>query len=388
MKPQDFTDATRISCVRQPEGYWAFIPPVLPPSLELDWKLASLMSEADRAMAELSGAGRLLPNPHLLIRPYLRREAVLSSMIEDTIAEVDELLLFEVEPETEPPRADIREVANHVTALETGIRKLEELPISSRLICELHRILLQSVRGGHSNKTPGEYRRSQNWIGRPGCNLNEATYVPPPPEELSRLLSDLENFIHGDTDEPDLVKCALLHYQFEAIHPFLDGNGRIGRLLVTLFLCSRGALSQPLLYLSGFFEEHRDEYYRRLLAVSLEGDWLGWLFYFLTGVREQARAALNDTKAILALYEMRRREMNEAKRVPSAAAGILDALFASPMISIPRHCEMTGQSFHVVSKGIDFWEGRGLLREITGNQRNRIFVAGEILQLMAPKKSK
>ena len=385
MEPREFTEQNRRYCIRHPGGYWAFVPPTLPPGLDLDWRLASLISEADRAVAELSGAGRLLPNPHLLIRPYLRREAVLSSMIEDTIAEVDELLLFEAEPQTEPPRAAIREVANHVQALEVGIGKLDERPISSSLICELHRILLKSVRGGQSNRTPGEYRRSQNWIGRPGCTMNEATYVPPPPDELPRLLSDLEGYIHSDSEEPDLVKCAILHYQFEAIHPFLDGNGRIGRLLITLFLCARECLSQPLLYLSGFFEEYRDEYYRHLLAVSRESAWKDWITFFLTGVRQQARAALEDTEAILALYEQRRHELSEAKRVPRAAAGLLDAFFASPMLSIPQYCARAGESFPVVSKGIEFWQKRGLVTEITGNQRNRIFAAREISKLTTPK---
>jgi Fic family protein len=385
MEPTDFATENRANCRLQPEGYCAFIPPPLPPVLSIDWKLAALMSEADRAVAELSGAGRLLPNPHLLIRPYLRREAVLSSLIEDTYAEVDELLLFEVEPSEEPPRASIREVANHVQALEDGLARLADLPISSRLIREVHATLLSSVRGGENSKTPGEFRRSQNWIGRPGSNLKTATFVPPPPHELDRLLSDWENYLHAQSDEPDLIKAALLHYQFEAIHPFLDGNGRIGRLLITLYFCARGTLSQPLLYLSAFFEKHRDEYYRHLLAISTRGAWQDWLTYFLTGVRDTARDALADTRAITDLYQKHRALLDASKRPPTAAAGVLDALFGSPMLSISRHAARSGESFQNVSKAVAFWLKHGLIHEITNQRRYRIFTAPEILRLTRPK---
>ncbi len=382
-----FNDAQRSLCRKQPEGYHAFMPPDLPPKLEIDWSLAALMSEADRAVAELSGAGRLLPNPHLLIRPYLRREAVLSSLIEDTFAEVDELLLFEVEPSDTPPRESIREVANHVRALETGLARLDDIPISSRLIREAHSILLSDVRGGEGSKTPGEFRRSQNWIGRPGSTLKTATYVPPPPDEVERLLGQWENYLHSDSPEPDLIKIALLHYQFEAIHPFLDGNGRIGRLLITLFLCTKGTLSQPLLYLSAYFERYRDEYYRHLLAVSTQGAWMAWLGYFLVGVRDTARDALADTTAIIDLYQHYRGLMDNAKRPPSAAPGVLDALFAAPMLSISSHAERHGESFQNVSKAVTWWEGHALVEEITNQKRNRIFTAPEILRLTRPKTS-
>lgn len=385
MDPTTFTESQRSFCRRQSEGYFAFVPPDLPPTLEIDWSLAALMSEADRAVAELSGAGRLLPNPHLLIRPYLRREAVLSSLIEDTYAEVDELLLFEVEPDAPPPRESIREVANHVRALETGLARLAEIPISSRLIREVHAILLADVRGGEGHKTPGDFRRSQNWIGRPGSTLSTATFVPPPPGEVDRLLGRWENYLHGESSEPDLIKIALLHYQFEAIHPFLDGNGRIGRLLITLFLCARGTLSQPLLYLSAYFERFRDDYYRHLLAVSTRGAWMDWLSYFLAGVRDTARDALRDTNAIIDLYQRYRGIMDEARRPPSAASGILDALFAAPMLSISAHARRHGESFQNVSKAVSWWQGHGLVEEITHQKRNRIFVAPEVLRLTRPK---
>lgn len=344
----------------------------------------ALISQADQAMGELSGAGQLLPNPHLLIRPYLRREAILSSRIEDTHAEMDQLALFEEEDGGNAERTpDVQEVANYVRALESGLQRVGELPISTRLIKELHAILLQKVRGGESNKTPGEFRRSQNWIGPKGCTLNEATFVPPPHYELDACLGAWENFIHGNSPEPTLVKAALLHYQFEVIHPFLDGNGRIGRLLITLFLCERGCLSQPLLYLSGFFDETREEYYQLLLAVSQRGAWREWIEYFLRGIRLQARRALIDTQKVLKQYEFFRAKLKEGKRVPHEAARVLDHVFANPYISITRHAQRVGVSYQKAQRGIEYWIEEGLLKEGTGQQRNRLYVANEILQIMA-----
>lgn len=385
MTPESFNGRQRQYCQRQFEGYFAFVPPPLPPELPIDWKLAGLLSETDRAVAELSGAGRLLPNPHLLIRPYLRREAVLSSLIEDTYAEVEDLLLFDVSPETGAEKPSVREVANHILALETGLKRLAELPISTRLIKEMHAILLQTVRGGDASKTPGEYRRSQNWIGRPGSTLATATFVPPPPHLLGDALSAWETYLHAESREPDLVKIALLHYQFEAIHPFLDGNGRIGRLLITLFLCARGILSEPLLYLSSYFERFRDDYYRHLLAVSTHGAWNEWLDYFLTGVRETAKEALHDTRQLVDLYQGYRQLMDQGKRVPGACAGVLDALFAAPMLSISHYANRSGESFQNVSKAVAFWQNQGLLVEATNQKRNRIFVAPRVLEVTRPK---
>ena len=383
MKREDFSSEVAGSCRKTPRDYYAFYPASLPPELEVDWTLTSLLSEADRAMAELSGAGQLLPNPHLLIRPYLKREAILSSRIENTIAGMEELALFEAQGGDEPKRPDVREVANYVRALETGLAKLAVLPISSRLICELHGILLDGVRGGDGAKTPGEYRRSQNWIGKPGATLAEATFVPPPPDEMQRALGAWENYLNADTPEPVLVKTAFLHYQFEAIHPFLDGNGRIGRLLITLYLCSQQCLSQPLLYLSGFFDENRDDYYRLLLGVSQRGQWREWLEYFLRGVRQQAKAALADTQHVLGLYESYRDRLKQAKRAPQAAGLVLDELFGNPVFSISRYCTQREAAFHNVNKAAEFWLKQGLIREITGQRRNRLFIAPKLLAVMA-----
>ena len=382
MKREDFSPECSDAC-QTLAGYLAFYPPPLPPRLEVDWPLATLLSEADRAMAELSGAGQLLPNPHLLIRPYLRREAILSSRIENTIAGMEELALFEAQEGEEPKRPDVKEVANYVRAMVTGLNSLAELPISSRLICQLHAILLGGVRGGEGSKSPGEYRRSQNWIGKPGAILAEATFVPPPVEEMHRALGAWENYLHAATAEPVLVKTAYLHYQFEAIHPFLDGNGRIGRLLITLFLCSQKCLSQPLLYLSGFFDETRDDYYRLLLGVSQRGSWREWLEYFLRGVRQQAKSALADTQRVLHLYERYRELLKQAKRPPQTAGLILDELFANPVFNVSRYSGRTGVPYLNARKGVDFWLKHGLLREMTGQKRNRLYVAREIIGLMS-----
>lgn len=383
MKPSDFSANSPGICQKTLEGYYAYTPAALPPQLDSDWELVRLISEADQALGELSGAGQLLPNPHLLIRPYLRREAIFSSRIEDTHADMGQLALFEEEDGDEEPVADVREVANYVRALEHGLKRISELPISTRLIKELHEILLKEVRGGESTKTPGEFRRSQNWIGPKGCTLAEATFVPPPHHELGQCLGELEKFIHGDWPEPPLIKAAYIHYQFEAIHPFLDGNGRIGRLLITLYLCSQGCLSQPLLYLSGFFDETSDDYYRLLLGVSQKSDWRIWVEYFLRGVRLQALRARLDTQKVLGRYEFYQMKLKQGKRVPQEAARILDFVFANPFISIARHAKRVDVSYQMAQRAVDFWIEQGLLEEATGQRRNRIFVAPEIFNIMS-----
>ena len=380
MKPDNFRSTLAGTCNKTVGGYWAFYPNLLPPPLNLDWELVGLLSEADRAMAELSGAGQLLPNPHLLIRPYLYREAILSSRIENTIAEMEELALFEADPEEEPKRPDVREVANYVRALETGLRRMNELPISNRLIRELHGILLGGVRGGEASKMPGEYRSRQNWIGAPGAKFEEATFVPPPPDDMQQAMGDWEKYLHSESQAPLLVKCALLHYQFEAIHPFLDGNGRMGRLLISLFLCSKGGLAQPLLYLSGFFDETRTDYFRLLLAVSQQGAWRDWVEYFLRGVRQQARVALAQTQAMLALHRNYREILKQAKQPPRFASLILDDLFENPVLSITRFCQRRTVNYPSASKGVDFWVKQGVLKEITGQKRNRLFIAKKLLE--------
>jgi Fic family protein len=379
MNPEDFQASSAGWCIRTLQRYWAFVPHPLPPQLTLDWELVRLLSEADRALSELSGAGRLLPNPHLLIGPYMRREAVLSSRIENTHAGMSDLFLFEAD-DTEPLRVpDVKEVANYMHAMDHGLARLKELPISIRLVREIHQRLMEGVRGEYG--TPGDLRQSQNWLGPPGCTLNTATYVPPPVEEMIEALGAWEKYVHTDAKEPLLVQCALMHYQFEAIHPFIDGNGRVGRLLITFFLCERGVLSQPLLYLSAFFERYRDEYYRRLLAVSQSGDWRGWVEFFLRGIAVQAREALEGANQILDLYA-RYRAMLGTKRVPQAALRLIDHLFISPVVSVTRLAQGWKVPFPTVQKGVGRLVELGILTEMTRQRRNRLYVAYELLEIL------
>jgi cell filamentation protein, protein adenylyltransferase len=269
------------------------LPDPLPPPIEWNDRLARHLSDADRLIGQLASIGAALPNPHLLIRPFVRREAVLSSRIEGTQTSLAELFADEAGVETERDRSDLREVENYVKALEYGIKRLKTLPISLRLIREIHEHLMKGVRGNMA--TPGEFRRSQNWIGIAGCTLQNAAYVPPPPHLLMDCLGALEKIFHKST-LPPLVTIALIHWQFEAIHPFLDGNGRVGRLQIILYLVDRGILPSPILYLSAFFEAKRDEYYARLRAVNENGDWGGWVEYFLNGIARQAEDALGRIK--------------------------------------------------------------------------------------------
>jgi len=266
MNPDDFRSPDAGKVIRLSSGYHAFIPAPLPPDIPYDQSLVLILSRADTALSELSGLGRLLPNPHLLVNPYIRREAVLSSRIEGTKADLSDLWLEDVDVGV-PDRdaADIQEVRNYISALEYGIERINELPLSKRLTREIHARLMQGVRGEQS--TPGEFRRTQNWIGHPGSTLANAQYVPPPPEEMMAALDNWESFLHSRESFPDLIQCALMHEQFEAIHPFLDGNGRVGRLLITLFLIERGRLSQPLFYPSQYFEARRQGYYTALQRV-------------------------------------------------------------------------------------------------------------------------
>ena len=375
-----FEQSTAGRCVRQPEEYWAFIPNPLPPQLELDWDLAGLLAEANARVGELSGAGRLLSNPHLLIQPYIRREAVLSSRIENTQAGMDDLFFFEAD-ESEPPRVpDVREVANYVHAMEYGLERLKSLPVSGRLVREIHQRLMSGVRGGHA--TPGEFRRSQNWIGSPGCTLMQATYVPPPVPDMMDALSAWEKYLNEAPKEPPLIQCALMHCQFEAIHPFLDGNGRVGRLLITFLLCERGLLSLPLLYLSAFFEKHRDEYYRRLLAVSRQGDWRGWIEYFLRGVATQAKDASDNAGAILDLNQEIQDRVRAAGNAPRHTLRIVDRLFRNPVVSVSNLAKELDLQYKSVQRGLEFLQDLGILKEVTGQRRNRLYLSPTLIDIL------
>jgi len=363
--------------VRATGGYSAFVPNALPPAIEWDIVLASRMSRADLAVGTLSGLGETLPNPHLLIYPFIRREAVLSSRIEGTQSSLSDLLLFEA-TQVEKQR-DVREVQNYVRAMEYGLKRLVELPLSLRFIRELHSILMEGVRGEHA--TPGEFRQSQNWIGPAGATLNEASFVPPPVPEMQECLSELEKFLHSDTSLPPVIQAAMVHYQFETIHPFLDGNGRIGRLLVTLLLCRKNVLSKPLLYLSAFFEKHRPEYYELLLNVSRGGQWKKWIEFFLQAVTEQSDDAVSRSRHLLELlhdYSQLARE----KHLPPTAGQLVELIFMKPVLNAKTAQELLKVSYPSAQYALTSLENAGILTEITGRKRAKAYAAKEILKAL------
>jgi Fic family protein len=372
MNPADFRDPRAGTIVQAAGGYAAFLPAPLPPAIVYEADLVLALSRADSALSELSGIGRQLLNPHLLIAPYMRREAVLSSRIEGTRASLSDLLLDEAEDDR-PADADVREVRNYVEAMEYGLERLRDLPLSLRLVGELHERLMRGTRGGHA--TPGEFRRSQNWIGPAGSTPATAPYVPPPPDRLMECLADWESFLHLRASLPDLIQCAVMHEQFEAIHPFLDGNGRLGRLLITLFLVERGRLAQPLLYLSAYIEAHRQDYYQALQRVRTEGDWAGWLRFFLVGVEETAREAIGQAGRLMDLHESFRRRLHQKPK----AAALLDELFANPYISVSRAARLLNVSRPTAAQAIDWLQKEGLLEEVTGRAWRRLYLARPIL---------
>lgn len=363
--------------VRVTGGYWAFVSGPLPPKLEWDDALVSVMSKADIALGTLSGLGETLPNPHLLIYPFIRREAVLSSRIEGTQSSLSDLLLFEATRVEK--RGDVREVQNYVRAMEYGLRRLNELPLSLRFIRELHGILMEGVRGQQA--TPGEFRQSQNWIGSAGAVLDEATYVPPPVPEMQECLNQLEKFLHAKTRLPPLVEAALVHYQFEAIHPFLDGNGRIGRLLATLLLCQRNVLSKPLLYLSAFFEQHREEYYELLLKVSSMGAWQKWIEFFLRAVVDQSGEAVSRSRRLQELQHSYLRLARE-KRLAPTAAQLVDLVLMKPVVSAKTVQESLKVTPQGARKAINALVEAGILTEVTKRKRGRAYAAKEILKAL------
>ncbi|MCI0372185.1 MAG: Fic family protein [candidate division NC10 bacterium] len=375
MNPEDFRSPEAGKVIRTPGGHWAFIPAPLPPDLVYDAALVLALSRADAALSELSGLGRHLPNPHLLIAPYVRREAVLSSRIEGTKTNLADLLLEEVEAgASEQADSDVREVRNYVIALEYGIKRLAELPLSLRLVREMHARLMKGVRGDYA--TPGEFRRSQNWIGTPDSTPATATYVPPPPEQMMEALSHWEHFLHIRDRIPDLIQCALMHEQFEAIHPFLDGNGRIGRLLITLFLIERGRLSQPLLYLSAYFEAHRQRYYDGLQRVRMDGGWVGWIRFFLTGVTETAQEGVRRAGGLMELREGFQKRLREKPK----ALALLDHLFVNPYMSVARAERVLRVSNPTARQAVNTLVKKSMLAEITGRSWGRLYLARPILE--------
>lgn len=367
--------------VNQPTGYRAFIPAPLPPEppIEMTGELVRLLTDAERDLGRLDGVATVLPNPDLFVAMYVRQEAVLSSQIEGTQSTLEDVLQFELDASGRELPKDVEEVVNYVQALNFGLERLPTLPLSLRLIREIHGQLMQGVRGGE--RTPGEFRRSQNWIGPAGCTLATATFVPPPEHEMQQALGNFENFLHDHT-LPALIHCGLSHAQFETIHPFLDGNGRVGRLLVSFLLCERGILHRPLLYLSLFLKAHRTEYYDRLMAVRTNGDWEGWLHFFLRGVSAVSRSATDTARAILKLREEHRQLLND-RLGGRAATGVrlLDHLFEQPIVSVAHVAQQLGLSFVTINRLIEQLIGLGLLQEMTGYQRNRRFRYAPLMTL-------
>ncbi len=359
----------------------AFVPPRLPPKppLELDG-LFGLMEQANQALGRLDGLATMLPDVSLFIYLYVRKEAVLSSQIEGTQSSLSDLLLYESAEAPGAPLADVQEVSNYVAAMNHGLRRLHEgFPLSLRLIREMHEVLLSKGRG--SEKQPGEFRRSQNWIG--GTRPGNAIFVPPPPEKLMECMGALEIFLHENRlDLPTLVKAALAHVQFETIHPFLDGNGRLGRLLITLLFCAAGALHEPILYLSLYFKSNRQRYYDLLQRVRAAGDWETWLEFFLRGVKETSEGAAETARQILALFESDQRAVEGLGRPSASALRVYQHMRRKPIISIPATAEALSLSPPTVTKAIDHMVRLRVLREITGKQRHRLFVYDRYLAIL------
>ncbi len=328
--------------VRQLAGYAAFVPAPLPPDppLVLDGELIGLLSEADRALGRLDGVSMILPNPDLFVAMYVRQEAVLSSQIEGTQSTLEDVLQFEVNESRRSLPKDVREVVNYVKAMNYGLERLERLPLCNRLLREIHEVLMTGVRGGE--RTPGEFRRSQNWIGPQGCTLSDANFVPPSVGDMADALDQLERFLHDRASLPHLVHCGLAHAQFETIHPFLDGNGRVGRLLITFLLCERGVLHRPLLYLSAYLKARRAEYYDRLTAIRMDGDWEGWIKFFLRGVFEVSESATRTARRILELRESHRKAVENPQ--------LLDYLFEQPLVAVGMVKDRLGCTFPTASK--------------------------------------
>lgn len=365
--------------LRQPGGYETFIPrPLRPGLLERDPELDGLLSAADRAIGRLDGVSTLLPNPDLFVTMYSRKEALLSSQIEGTRASLVDVLEYEAESRRRP-HPDVLEVVNHLRAMEHGLERLGALPLSNRLLREIHEVLMRGVRGGR--RRVGEFRRSQNWIGPPGSSIEEADFVPPPVPEMRRAMGELETYIHEDRDTPILLQAGLVHYQFETIHPFEDGNGRMGRLLITFMLAEREVLSRPLLYLSVYFRRHRGGYYDCLDRVRLEGDYEGWIKFFLRGVREVCLEATETARRVLRMRE-EHLERVRAASTSGHAPRLLELLLLAPALTATEAARRLDVSYPTANNLIARFGELGLLEEITGRQRDRVFLYGPYIEVL------
>jgi Fic family protein len=377
MDPKDFSSAAPGRVIRTPKGYWAFLPNSLPPTIDWSTSLISALGEAERNLGRLASLADTLPSTHILVRPFIHQEAVLSSRIEGTHASLVDLYNYESSQLSFfEDTSDVHEVHNYVRAMDFGLERLKTLPISLRLIRELHRILMEGVRGEHL--TPGEFRRSQNWIGPAGSTIESATIVPPPVDEMNQALDAFEKFVHTPSDIPQLARAGLIHYQFEVIHPFLDGNGRVGRLLVILLLIEWRLISQPLLYLSAFFEAHQLDYYDRLLAVSQRGEWESWLLFFLKGISSQSLDAITRIERLGQLRTTYRERLS-SERAAQRLLQTLDVLFERPILNIRQLEVALDVPYRTAQRYVERLEEIGILKEVTGQARNRIYRANEII---------
>ena len=368
--------------VAQPSGYRAFIPNPLPPQPPIVYgeELQFLLSNADRTLARLDGVTTVLPNPDLFITMYIKKEALLSSQIEGTQASLEGILEFEANLKPKEDINEIKEVINYIKAMNYGIERLEEFPISLRLIKEIHKVLIKGTRGAH--RDPGEFRKTQNWIGPPGAFLKEAVFVPPPSNMVLELMGDMEKFIHRKDNIPPLIKIALIHSQFETIHPFLDGNGRIGRLLITFYLYLEQILSKPLLYLSYYLKKKREKYYSFLMDVRLKGDWESWLKFFLQGVIEVSEEATNTAKEIIGLKEILTKKLFVGKITSIYAVSLLDMLFHKPLISVNDIINELNIYKQTANDLIKKFEKIGILQEITGKQRYKKYLFSNYIEII------
>lgn len=358
--------------VTQAEGYEAFIPKPLPPDppLALETGMLNLLEGAVAELGRLDGVAKVIPDPDFFVSMYVRREAVLSSQIEGTQSTLEDLLELELGSEHRDPHSDAYELANYVRAMNFGLDRIKTLPLSLRLVREIHKELLRDGRG--SKATPGEFRRTQNWIGPQGASLKQATFVPPPISEMKGALHEFEHFLHAESHYPTLIEVGLAHAQFETIHPFLDGNGRVGRLLNIFLLVHRGILRQPLLYLSYYFKLHRTEYYDRLMEVRLAGNWEGWIRFFLRGVAQTAQEATGTAEKLFELRETHRGLILDNKLGQSGLL-LLSQLFQRPLVNINLVSLLLGSTFPTASRLVAGFEDLGLLKEITGQKRSRVF---------------
>lgn len=363
------------------ESVRAFVPPPLPPHPPLRFeRLQGLLEQANQELGRLDGVSSVLPNLPLFLYAYVRKEAVLSSQIEGTQSSLSDLMLFENEEAPGVPLEDVQEVSNYVAALTHGLQRLRNgFPLSLRLLREIHGVLLSHGRG--SEKEPGEFRQSQNWIG--GTRPGNALFVPPPPHLVLECMGQLENFLHEERPAlPQLIRAGLAHVQFETIHPFLDGNGRLGRLLITFLLCANGALQEPILYLSLFFKTHRQAYYDHLMKVRTHGDWEGWLEFFLEGVGKTSSQAVVAARRIIALMDSDRRKIEQIGRTAASVLRVHQHAQTNPIFSIASTVQKVGISFPTAAAAVQNLVQLGILREISGRQRNRLFAYGEYLDIL------